>query len=103
MVTAALVVLGENDVPPEERPKRLLEIILLQKETIRLPAQRGYEGVDPDLDRLTESAAYAIEAGQLVEADSHLAELEEREERPKARRAASCRGEHEGRARPDCT
>ena len=101
MVTAALVVLGENDVPPEERPKRLLEIILLQKETIR-SLRSEVRGVDPDLDRLTESAAYAIEAGQLVEADSHLAELEEREEDLKLEEQLLAAANTKAERGPDC-
>lgn len=79
MVTAALIILGEKDVPPEDRAKRLVETIQQQNETIR-SLRSEVRGVDPDLDQLRTAAADAIEAGQSGKADDLLAELEEKEE-----------------------
>ena len=79
MVNAALKILSERDVPIENRAERIIEAILLQMETIR-SLRSAVQGVDPELDRLRAAAVDAIEAGQLEEADSYLAELEEKEE-----------------------
>ena len=79
MVTAALIILGKRDVPPEDRAERLVETIRQQNETIR-SLRSEVRGVDPDLDQLRTAAADAIEAGAPAKADSLLAELEEKED-----------------------
>ena len=79
MVTAALIIVGENNVPQEKRAERVVEIIQQQKKTIKSLRSEA-RGDAPDRDRLRIAAADAIEAGEPGEADDLLAELEEKEE-----------------------
>src|SRR5688500_6383917 len=68
MLHAALIIIGEKDVPPEKRAERVVEIIERQKQTIA-ELRTAPRGGDPELDRLREEAAAALEEGRLAEAD----------------------------------
>ena len=79
MLQAALLIIGEKEVPPEKRAERVVEIIERQKRTIA-ELRNASRGADPELDRLRDQAAAALEDGRLAEADELLAELEAHEE-----------------------
>jgi tetratricopeptide (TPR) repeat protein len=79
MLQAALLIIGEKDVPPEKRAERVVEIIERQKLTIA-ELRDAPRGADPELDRLRDQAAAALEDGRLAQADELLAELEAYEE-----------------------
>ncbi|MGI9508234.1 MAG: tetratricopeptide repeat protein [Geminicoccaceae bacterium] len=79
IVQAALTILGEKNVPKEERATQLIESILSLTQTVDTLRSKA-TGNAPDLDDLRNAAANAIEAGELDKADDLLAELQEKEE-----------------------
>ncbi len=79
MLIAALVTVGENDVEPEKRALRIVEIIQRQKETIK-ELRSESRGDAPDLDRLRRAAADAIENGVTERAKALLTGLKRKED-----------------------
>jgi len=73
-VHAALAILGENDIPSERLAAKLVEIAQRFKDLQATASARP--GDDPKMAALRIDADKAIEAGQLVEADSLLADVE---------------------------
>jgi tetratricopeptide (TPR) repeat protein len=75
----ALAIVGENDVPPELVPVKLVEIAegfkALREKVSAQP------GDDPKIAVLKTAAQTAIDAGELVKADSLLAEIETEQRR----------------------
>src|SRR5437870_8219660 len=73
-VRAALGILGENDIPPERLAAKLVEIAERFKDLQATASAQP--GDDPKIVSLKANAQKAIEAGQLVQADALLADVE---------------------------
>src|SRR5947209_10502022 len=73
-VRAALGILGENDIPPERLAAKLVEIAERFKDLQATASAQP--GDDPKIGSLKANAQKAIEAGQLVQADALLADVE---------------------------
>ena len=73
-VLAALDILGEKDVPPEQRAARLVEIAQKLKDLQAIAAPQAGDGVE--VAALKKQAQAAIDAGELPRADELLATTE---------------------------
>jgi len=73
-VQAALTILGENDIPPERLATKLVEIAQRFKDFQATASARP--GDDPKMAALKTNVDKAVEAGQVVEADALLADVE---------------------------
>jgi len=76
---AALGILGENDVPPERLPAKLVEIAESFK-ALKATAL-AQPGDDPKIAALKADAQKAIDAGELAKADALLADVEAEQRR----------------------
>jgi outer membrane PBP1 activator LpoA protein len=78
-VRAALRILGENDVPPEQLAAKLVEIAERFK-ALEAPAS-AEPGDDPRIAALKADVQKAIDAGELAKADALLADVETEQRR----------------------
>src|SRR5262249_47452459 len=73
-VRAALRILGENNIPPERLPAKLVEIAERFRDLQATASAQP--GDDPKIAALKTDAQKAIDAGELAKADAFLAEVE---------------------------
>jgi tetratricopeptide (TPR) repeat protein len=78
-IQAALVILGENDVPPERLASKLVDIA--DRFKVLQAVASAQPGDDPEIAALRNDAQTAIEAGELAKADALLAVVETKERR----------------------